>query len=195
MNSKLSDNKYLIVRNFIPVEQAKNLAKSFCEFEKENPKDGGDSLCPDTYCHYNFLPFVSLSLDKLSDIEKIVETKLFPTYTYARIYREGDDLVPHTDRPACELSVTLNLDCDQVWDIWFCDSENLENREYVSLKPGDGIIYLGPKIIHARDRFEGSYCCQVFLHFVQQEGDHKDHYFDHLNYTSFRVDQALAMQL
>jgi hypothetical protein len=34
---------------------------------------------------------------------------MLPTYSYARIYANGDELKKHRDRPACEVSVTLHL--------------------------------------------------------------------------------------
>ena len=39
--------------------------------------------------------------------------RLLPTYSYLRVYKRGDVLRRHTDRPACEMSVTLNLGSKQ----------------------------------------------------------------------------------
>jgi uncharacterized protein YceK len=41
-----------------------------------------------------------------------------PTYTYARVYTPGAILSRHTDRDACEISITLNLNQDTKWPIW-----------------------------------------------------------------------------
>jgi hypothetical protein len=35
--------------------------------------------------------------------------RLLPTYSYFRIYKRGDVLHRHRDRPACEISVTVNI--------------------------------------------------------------------------------------
>ena len=35
--------------------------------------------------------------------------ELLPTYSYARIYKKGDILKRHKDRPSCEISATINL--------------------------------------------------------------------------------------
>lgn len=188
MNTELQSNKYIVKRNFISKNEAKKLAELFSNFAEENPKEKGDSLCPNTFSHYNFFHFLGFSLDKLSEIETIVEEKLFPTYTFARLYKTGDDLRPHRDREACEISITLNLDCDRSWDIWFAPDErgveDPEYRIYISLEPGDAIIYKGCEIKHGRDPLEGKYCTQLFLHYVQRNGPYNFYYFDHYAFCS-----------
>jgi len=47
--------------------------------------------------------------DLLPEIERASGLALFPTYSYFRVYKHGDTLAKHTDRPACEISVTLCL--------------------------------------------------------------------------------------
>ena len=42
-------------------------------------------------------------------MEKETGLKVLPTYTYARIYKTGDILERHKDRPSCEISTTVNL--------------------------------------------------------------------------------------
>ena len=43
--------------------------------------------------------------------------KLYPAYTYARIYKKGDELKRHKDRFSCEISTTMNLAGDN-WPIY-----------------------------------------------------------------------------
>ena len=35
----------------------------------------------------------------------------------------------------------------------------------IDLEPGDGLIYLGSEIEHWREKFEGQYIVQTFLHY------------------------------
>lgn len=35
--------------------------------------------------------------------------KLFPTYSYGRVYLNGATLARHVDRPACEISLSLTI--------------------------------------------------------------------------------------
>ena len=83
------------------------------------------------------------------------------TYTYARVYYRGAKLEKHKDRPSCEFSTTLNLGGDQ-WPIFIDDKKIL-------LKPGDMLVYEGCKYEHWRERFDGVYCVQVFLHYADEK--------------------------
>ena len=40
-------------------------------------------------------------------MQKKQDYNLIPTYSYARIYKNGDELKRHKDRPSCEISTTL----------------------------------------------------------------------------------------
>ena len=42
-------------------------------------------------------------------MQKKTGLKLVPTYSYTRLYRKGNILQRHKDRPSCEISTTLNL--------------------------------------------------------------------------------------
>ena len=44
-------------------------------------------------------------------IEEKVGKRLHPTYSYLRIYYKDADLKRHTDRPSCEYSATLCIQC------------------------------------------------------------------------------------
>lgn len=104
---------------------------------------------------------------------------VLPTYTYGRVYKKGAVLAAHTDRPACEVSLTLNLDGDQVWPIFIRGTDGAATG--VILAPGDAALYLGCVGEHWRNRFEGTRCAQAFLHYVLARGEHATHYFDRLN--------------
>ena len=46
-------------------------------------------------------------------IEKATKLKLIETYSYARIYKNGDILKRHKDRQSCAVSATLSLGGDR----------------------------------------------------------------------------------
>jgi hypothetical protein len=100
---------------------------------------------------------------------------LGPTYSYFRVYRRGDVLHRHTDRPACEASVTVNLGGDKIWPIWL---EVAGRPVAVALQPGDGLIYRGIQLAHWREAFEGEHAVQAFLHYVERDGANKEWIFD-----------------
>ena len=103
-------------------------------------------------------------------VENVIGEELIPTYSYARLYANGCDLKKHTDRPACEISVTVQLARSHhySWPIW------MGGKRY-DLGEGDGVIYLGEQIEHWRepcDGPEGYLSGQVFFHFVRKNGPH-----------------------
>ena len=109
-------------------------------------------------------------------MEKETGLKLYPTYAYARIYKNGDILKRHKDRFSCEISTTMNLGGDK-WPIYIesdpkkgKEGSNGYESEYtdcvkVDLKPGDMLVYKGTILEHWREVFLGDNCAQVFLHY------------------------------
>ena len=72
---------------------------------------------PDTYSHYSDIAMETLMLKCQPVMEKATGLKLYPAYTYARIYKKGDVLKRHKDRFSCEISTTMNLGGDE-WPIY-----------------------------------------------------------------------------
>jgi len=124
-----------------------------------------DEQVPNTYSHYGDLVMETL-LQKVKPImEKNTGLKLSETYSYARIYKNGDVLARHKDRYSCEISTTLNLGGDP-WPIYL-DPTGKEKQAgiKVDLDPGDMLIYSGCDLEHWREEFTGKDCGQVFLHY------------------------------
>ena len=109
----------------------------------------------------------TLLVDTIKVMQKKTGLRLVPTYSYCRLYRTGNILKRHKDRPSCEISTTLNLGGDN-WPI-FIDPTGSDNviDEYknihkpgapkgveVNLKPGDMLIYSGCELEHWREPFK-----------------------------------------
>jgi hypothetical protein len=124
-----------------------------------------DGQIPNTYSQYSNIAMETLMLKCQPIMEKSTGLKLQPSYTYARIYKKGDELKRHKDRFSCEISTTMNLGGDH-WDIYLEPSgkEGMKGIK-VSLKPGDMLVYSGCELEHWREKFKGNECCQVFLHY------------------------------
>jgi len=127
--------------------------------------EGQDAQIPNTYSQYANTAFETLLLKLQPVMEKTTGLKLYPNYTYARIYKPGDELKRHKDRFSCEISTTLNLGGDK-WPI-FIEPSQKEGMKGVSvnLQPGDMLVYRGNILEHWREPFEGKDCAQVFLHY------------------------------
>jgi hypothetical protein len=111
-------------------------------------------------------------------MNELVGEKLLPTYAYARVYKNGAELKKHTDRPACEISVTLHLGSDgSSWPLGFTKPDG--STVFKDLKPGQAVIYCGCISEHWREgTFAGQEYGQVFLHYVRSAGRYVNHCFD-----------------
>ena len=142
-----------------------------------------DKQVPNTYSHYADMVMETLMMKVLPRMQQETNLKLVPTYSYARIYKNGDILKRHKDRPSCEISTTLNLGGDP-WAI-FIDGTGSNNviDEYknihksnapkgtkITLDVGDMLVYSGCELEHWREPFEGNVCGQVFLHYNHVNG-------------------------
>ena len=124
-----------------------------------------DDQIPNTYSHYADLVMEVLLAELLPLMMKKTGLKLTPNYSYARIYKKGDELKRHKDRFSCEISTTLNLGGDP-WPIFLEPSGKKGMKGVkINLKPGDMLVYRGCDLEHWREPFEGDSCTQVFLHY------------------------------
>jgi alkylated DNA repair dioxygenase AlkB len=176
MNSLLQQNSFLYVPNFISHDKAVYLAKEFFRLE-ESGQYNKDRQAPKSPSIYNFKPFLELLCEKTLEVSALIEEAVLPTYTYSRIYKHGETLARHTDRPACEISLTLNLEQDMPWDFGIKKPNGEEVN--INLNPGDALLYLGCVAEHWRDKpFSGQNYPQVFLHYVRSNGPCVESYFD-----------------
>ena len=133
-----------------------------------------DAQIPNTYSHYADLAMETLMSRTLPIMKKVTGLELIPCYTYARIYKFGDELHRHKDRPSCEISRTMNLGGDP-WPIKLEPSgETGLEGVTVDLNPGDMLIYRGTHVEHWRDPFQGYDCGQVFIHYNDFNGPFRD---------------------
>lgn len=159
----------------------KNLANFFTHVLLRSPNYGsGQSQDPQVVgslglMHHEVM-FETAHEKIWSAVENILEEELIPTYAYARAYTNGNELKKHTDRPACEVSVTVQLGRSHhyAWPIF------MGNQRF-DLAEGDGVIYQGCNIEHWRNVCDGpdNYISgQVFFHFVKANGGHAKEIYD-----------------
>jgi hypothetical protein len=141
--------------------------------------EGQDEQIPHTYSQYSNIAMETLMLKCQPEMEKVTGLKLYPAYTYARIYKKGDELKRHKDRFSCEISTTMNLGGDD-WPIYLEPSgETGKKGIKVDLKPGDMLVYSGCELEHWRNKFKGKECIQAFLHYNNRKTPGaKDNMFD-----------------
>ena len=190
-------NKYHVIKNALSYELANFIFNYFLlkrdavkwMYEHDVTWDNGllgswsDQQVPNTYSCYSDFAMETLLVKMLPVMAKETGLQLVPTYSYARIYKKGDILRRHKDRPSCEISTTLNLG-GEPWPI-FIDGTGANSviDEYknihkpnappgtkVLLEVGDMLVYSGCELEHWREPFEGNTCGQVFLHYNHVNG-------------------------
>ncbi len=160
--------------------------------------EGEEEQIPHTYSCYSDIAMETLMLKVQAVMEKTTGLKLYPAYTYARIYKKGDILKRHKDRFSCEISTTMNLGGD-AWPIYLNPDpkagyvygakrglHQIQSYEptkdkgiKVDLNPGDMLVYSGCELEHWREKFKGKECVQVFLHYNNRKTPGaKDNMFD-----------------
>ena len=128
-------------------------------YEKDNDQ------IPHTFSFYSDIAIETLMLKCQTIMEKTTGLKLYPAYTYGRIYKKGDILKRHKDRFSCEISTTMNIGGDK-WPIYLEPSgERNKKGIKVDLEPGDMLVYRGCELEHWREKFKGKQSVQVFLHY------------------------------
>ena len=191
-------NKYTIIKQAISKDLAtfifnyfrmrKQVYDTFIETRYISPYENAfgfyenqNEQIPNTFCCYGDNVMDTLLLKCQSIMEKFTALKLYPAYTYTRLYKKGDELKRHKDRFSCEISTTMNLGGDK-WAIYLSPYENVGLQEAwggkkgitassnakgikVDLEPGDMLVYRGIELEHWRKPFKGDQCCQVFLHY------------------------------
>lgn len=169
--------KYKIIDNFLTQEELKLCVNYFQNSIRFYPSfyfTSSNAFLKTYHCHSKYAdPLTeSLLVNKLELVENITGKKLYPTYSYYRLYTHNDILASHKDRKACEYSVTLCI--EQKGGEWNILMDNVAVKD----KPGQAIVYKGCEAEHERKPFEGDYSINLFLHYVDQDGPNKDFKFD-----------------
>lgn len=121
-------------------------------------------------------------------LEDILGEKLYNTYYYDRFYFAGQRLVRHSDRDACEISVSVQISTNASKPWPFCIETPSGEERFANLENGWGLLYKGCERQHWRDPLESrygkrqrlwnkirrkeddTYHHQIFFHYVRANG-------------------------
>jgi len=187
----------IFIKEFLPTDIL-NVTYSYCILKYSAQKKFEiDSQSSSLIGEYGD-PLMETILDmSTSVIEANTGKKLWPTYSYFRIYDKGSDLKIHTDRPSCEYTVALCLGClpndkpyeifvgeaDESSDYKYYDSEDNKFKRYridgkYPMLPNNALLFQGQNKIHWREYCEHDHFITVFLHYVDQAGEYANEKFD-----------------
>jgi len=169
----MAEVDYKIIKNFFSKEEL-NILQKYCYFKLDWSKDFTIDFKTFSPAFYKD-PLMTSVLDiKLPLVEKESNLKLFPTYSYWRYYVFGGTLLTHTDRPACEISITA---CIKKYDNWPLIIEN----STFEIEEGDALLYAGCDQSHGRPGvYKGEGMAQAFFHYVNQKGPYADYAYDNI---------------
>lgn len=165
------------LKNLIDVSIYKEPPANKFEIEKSDIIKGVSSS------RYSHPKFKKLHYEVKNKLELVMGERLYPTYYFDRFYFQNTKMDRHTDREACEISVSLNIsnNLETSWPIWFdLNGENIECHT----NPGDGVLYRGMEVPHWREMMKGnkhSYFHQMFLHYVRADGYFLEYAYDQGN--------------
>jgi len=126
-------------------------------------------------------------------VAEIAGCELIPSYAYFRVYQQGDVCLVHSDREACEhsLSLTVELSDCRPWALCV-GKKHLDAPEPTSgvdfgdqqfselpMLAGDAVMYRGVNHHHGRiEPNPNRWSAHLFLHWVDAAGPFADHAFD-----------------
>jgi hypothetical protein len=167
---RFRERRYLLVKGILPQTILEYL-KVYYAVLLANNRFSNDSECPSS---------LSLGGDAALDavlewirpeVSRLVGFDLAPTYSYTRQYARGEVLTRHTDRDACEISVTASIQIPKGAgpSVVHLKPPTLDETK-VEMFEGDGCVYAGTEVEHWRERFRVGGYIQLFLHFIAKHG-------------------------
>jgi len=177
--TEFQENSYTLIKGFYNPEEIDTISRYLENVWKrypENNQGGGDES---SKVAWYADPLIEVVLrNSISEVETVTGLELYPTYSFTRIYQKGDELAPHVDRPACEISVTSHIaTVGKPWPIYMKAPGKEPTMHY--LEPGDACVYKGCEVTHWRDKAtDTDLNVQVMLHYVDKNGPNVGHKFD-----------------
>jgi len=198
-NKEYLENGYVILKDFLNIGVRKYLnGRTFRYLEspyhngyKKGSGNGEHSRSWNTYAHETWEAVLEMVCPT---VQVLTGAPIIPTYSYQRMYMNGSAMAHHSDRPACQISLTINLGQSHVWPI-YCTS--LKTKKYVEVvqEPGDALLYLGCNIGHYRPEYKGDWYNQLFLHYVVEDEINQPYYWDNGNQVQLQRQEVRNVML
>lgn len=145
----------------------------------------------EVYSH-QYAPMAAFHWGLTPRVAEVAGCELVPTYAYFRAYQQGDVCLVHSDRHACEhsLSLTMHLADDLPWAL------SVEHRTVdqpgavvpdfgenaftpLPMSAGDAVMYKGVEHRHGRlEPNPNNWSAHLFMHWVDPNGPYADQAFD-----------------
>jgi len=196
-----SEKGYLSLPEFMPTEVTRAfLAKLKNDLVRDSVsfdslKRGSPLLKSEAVEVYgmHYAPMAGFLWGMTPAVSALVGRELLPTYSYFRMYRQGDICRVHSDRYACEHSLSLLLAAsDELpWPLEVGSGHIDQPRERadedfgdeaydsIAMHPGDAVLYQGVHRLHGRiTPNRNRWSAHLFLHWVDPNGAYAKEAFD-----------------
>lgn len=172
-----NEKGYCVVKNAIP-EELRDFITQYALFDEMQDFTPDQMQVVGAHSKYADPAMETMLIYLHKQMEENTGLSLSPTYSFYRVYREGDELAPHKDRESCEISCTVcfNYSYDSSEYEWPIFMENFP----AVLEPGDLVTYRGCDLEHQRESFapgKDHWQVQGFFHYVDKNGP-----FSHFEY-------------
>ena len=188
-NEFFDEHGYFVIKNlydpqklYHPVPEERGLINYWGKNLDQFNYDPVESQVEGSLARYWHPQYRQAHSDIRIQLEKEIGRNLYNTYYYDRFYFPGLELKKHTDRDACEISVTVHVGTS-LKELWAIKIETVSGEEHsVILNSGDGMVYKGCERPHWRDPMpcnkklwwrrskEKEYYHQIFFHYVLADG-------------------------
>ena len=121
----------------------------------------------DFYCDYLSIILHSKITPHVS---KIIDKQIIPSFCFTRMYFEDSKLNFHTDRGACEITVS-HCHYGEPWKIYISEDD------YVTEK-GVSLYYEGVDKLHGRIGSISNKALYTFFHWVEKDGKYDEFKYD-----------------
>lgn len=193
MNKQFEDNGYLYVPNILdiaPLKETPPEIRGRLTYHRKDKftHDVEEGQVNGSLSRWNYPNYKEYHYKVKRKIEDILKIDLLKTYYYDRFYFVGQELAPHIDRPACEISITIQIGTNskKSWPFWIETPKG--EKVQINMKDGDGVIYKGCERTHWREglkskhnnitsklmklsnKKDDTYHHQIFMHYVNSQG-------------------------
>lgn len=213
-NGNYWDDGYLPLPGFVPTDVThaflatlkSDLVRGGVSFDQL--KRGSNLLKTEAVEVYGmqYTPMITFLWGMTPAVSQLVGRELRPTYCYFRMYRAGDICRVHSDRYACEHSLSLLLAAsdNKPWPLEV-GSRHIETPRQradadfggeayasVPMLPGDAVLYQGVHRLHGRMMPNPNrWSAHLFLHWVDPVGPYAAQAFEGMHIPAT---EALAME-
>jgi hypothetical protein len=166
---------YVLLESILPAEQCAAVGEYFRRLQNAGFMLLDDGQVERRYGVYRDPLTVYLHRQLAFAISRATGEKVIPSYVYAANYIEDAVLKPHTDRPQCEFTMSMQIAYAPAlkprekspWAL--CLDDLRENRVESYLACGDGLIYKGCELVHYRDALPKNHqSTSIFFHYVNE---------------------------